>query len=88
LSKLDELFGSLSPVEQEMLLAQVAEYRAALDREGAQDKFIAYVHAKGDMKGFVLMEKTVVEERGDSTKHTTMVINKEIKLINYMKKSK
>ena len=43
MSKLDDLIASLSPVEQEKLLAQVAEYRAALDREGAQEKFMAYV---------------------------------------------
>jgi len=41
--KLDDLVNSLSPGDQEKLLAQVAEYKDALDREKCQTSFMSYV---------------------------------------------
>jgi len=41
--KIDELVASLSPGDQEKLLAQVAEYKDALDREKCQTSFMSYV---------------------------------------------
>ena len=41
--KIDDLVASLSPGDQEKLLAQVAEYKDALDREKCQTSFMSYV---------------------------------------------
>ena len=43
MDKVAELVERLPEGEREMLFAQVAEYRAALEREQAQDSFMAYV---------------------------------------------
>ena len=41
--KLDDLIGRLGPAEQEKLLQQVADYKAALEREKCQKSFISFV---------------------------------------------
>jgi predicted phage terminase large subunit-like protein len=41
--KLDDLIGQLGPAEQEKLLQQVADYKAALEREKCQKSFISFV---------------------------------------------
>jgi predicted phage terminase large subunit-like protein len=43
LSELDKLMAGLAPSEQEQLLADVENYRKALEREKCQDSFMAYV---------------------------------------------
>jgi len=43
LSELDKLMATLAPSEQEQLLADVENYRKALEREKCQDSFMAYV---------------------------------------------
>ena len=41
--ELDKLIGSLPIAEQEKLLQQVADYKAALERERCQASFLAFV---------------------------------------------
>jgi hypothetical protein len=41
--KLEQLIEKLEPHEYEKFMAQVAEYRGAVDREKAQDGFMKYV---------------------------------------------
>jgi hypothetical protein len=41
---LSELIGGLPPAEMEKLLAQVSQYKEALVREKAQNKFMSFVH--------------------------------------------
>lgn len=43
LSELDKLLATMAPSEQEQLLADVENYRKALEREKCQDSFMAYV---------------------------------------------
>ncbi len=49
--KLDDLISQLAPAEQEKLLQQVADYKAALEREKCQGSFLSFV--KKMWPGFV-----------------------------------
>ena len=43
MSRLEELVGRLTEAEQQVLMAQVSDYREALEREKCHQSFMAYV---------------------------------------------